>query len=111
MEVDMKGSLLIKTLEAGRNNVGSGGFLQYSSAVNYNPDTKIWSLKNSPIVPTKSYHVALADFLMTGGEANMSFLNKDNSDIMKIDPTPTSSSDLRSDSRLAIIKYMAELGK
>ncbi|SEV93859.1 bifunctional metallophosphatase/5'-nucleotidase [Kaistella antarctica] len=111
MEVDMKGSLLIKTLEAGRNNVGSGGFLQYSSAVNYNPETKVWSLKNSPIIPTKSYHVALADFLMTGGEANMSFLNKDNPDIIKIYPTPTSSADLRSDSRLAIIKYMAELGK
>lgn len=111
MEVDMRGSLLIKTLEAGRNNVGSGGFLQYSSAVNYNPETKIWTLKDAPIDPKKSYHVGLADFLMTGGEANMDFLNKDNPDIIKIYPTPTSSSDLRSDSRLAIIKYMAEFGK
>ena len=111
MEVDMKGSLLIKVLEAGRNNVGSGGFLQYSSAVNYNPQTKVWTLKENPIDPKKIYHVGLADFLMTGGEANMGFLNKDNPDIIKIYPTPTSSSDLRSDSRLAIIKYMAELGK
>ena len=111
MEVDMRGNLLTKVLEAGRNNVGSGGFLQYSSAVNYNPETKIWTLKDAPIDPKKSYHVALADFLMTGGEANMGFLNKDNPDIIKIYPTPTSSSDLRSDSRLAIIKYMAELGK
>ena len=111
MEVDMRGSLLTKVLEAGRNNVGSGGFLQYSSAVNYNPETKIWTLKDAPIDPKKSYHVGLADFLMTGGEANMGFLNKDNPDIIKIYPTPTSSSDIRSDSRLAIIKYMAELGK
>lgn len=111
MEVDMRGSLLIRTLEAGRNNVGSGGFLQYSSAVNYNPTTKIWTLKEIALDPKKIYHVGLADFLMTGGEANMDFLNKDNPDIIKIYPTPTSSSDLRSDSRLAIIKYMAELGK
>ena len=111
MEVDMKGSLLTRVLEAGRNNVGSGGFLQYSAAVNYNPDTKVWTLKEVPIDPKKSYHVGLADFLMTGGEANMAFLNKDNPDVIKIYPTPTGSSDLRSDSRLAIIKYMAELGK
>ncbi len=111
MEVDMRGSLLTKILEAGRNNVGSGGFLQYSSAVTYNPDTKIWTLKEVPIDPKKSYHVGLADFLMTGGEANMGFLTKDNPDIIKIYPTPTSSTDLRSDSRLAIIKYMSELGK
>lgn len=111
IEVDMKGILLARVLEAGRNNVGSGGFLQYSSAINYNPETKVWSLKNSPIDPNKKYHVALADFLMTGGESNMSFLNKDNPDIINIYPTPKNVNDPRSDSRLAVIKYMAELGK
>lgn len=111
MEVDMKGSLLVRILEAGRNNVGSGGFLQYSSTVNYNPDTKIWTLKEAPIDLKKSYHVGLADFLMTGGEANMAFLTKDNPDIIKVYPAITSNTDLRSDSRLAIIKYMYELGK
>lgn len=110
VEVDMKGSLLIKVLEAGRNNVGSGGFLQYSSTVSYVPEKKVWTLKDAPIDPKKSYHVGLADFLMTGGEANMAFLNKDNPDIIKIYPTPNSPTDLRSDSRLAIIKYMTELG-
>ncbi len=111
MEVDMKGNLLLQVLEAGRNNVGSGGFLQYSSALNYNPNTKNWTLKEVNIDPNKIYHVALADFLMTGGEANLSFLNKDNPDIVKIYPMITDKSDPRSDSRLAIIKYMMELGK
>lgn len=111
MEVDMRGKLLTRILEAGRNNVGSGGFLQYSSAVTYDPETKVWNLKNSPIDPNKKYHVALADFLMTGGEANMDFLTKDNPDIINIYPTPKDVKDPRSDSRLAIIKYMAELGK
>ena len=31
MEVDMKGSLLIKILNVGKKNVGSSGFLQYSA--------------------------------------------------------------------------------
>ncbi len=111
MEVDMKGSLVTRILEAGRNNVGSGGFLQYSPTVKYNPQTAVWTLKDSPIDPQKIYHVALSDFLMTGGEANMAFLNKDNPDILKIYPTSTDPSDSRSDSRLAIIRYMMELGK
>lgn len=111
MEVDMKGSLLVRILEAGRNNVGSGGFLQYSSAVNFNPTTKIWTLKDAPIDLKKSYHIGLADFLMTGGEANMAFLTKDNPDIIKVYQAITSVYDPRSDSRLAIIKYMSELGK
>ncbi|WP_034691198.1 bifunctional metallophosphatase/5'-nucleotidase [Kaistella palustris] len=110
MEVDMKGSLLTRILEAGRNNVGSGGFLQYSSTVNYDPQKSVWILKEMPIEPSKTYHVALADFLMTGGEANMAFLTKDNPDIVKIYPVATDITDPRSDSRLAIIKYMLNLG-
>lgn len=111
MEVDMKGSLVSRILEAGRNNVGSGGFLQYSSTVKYDPETAVWKLKDAPIDPQKTYHVALADFLMTGGEANMDFLTKDNPDILRIYPTPTDASDSRSDSRLAIIRYLLELGE
>lgn len=111
MEVEMRGSLLTRILEAGRNNLGSGGFLQYSEAVRYDAATKMWTLKEVTIDPKKPYHVALADFLMTGGEANMGFLNKDNEDIIKIYPIITDVKDPRSDSRLAIIKYMSELGK
>ena len=111
MEVDMQGSLLARILEAGRNNVGSGGFLQYSSDVKYNTQTAVWTLKDSPIDPQKVYHVALADFLMTGGEANMEFLTEKNPEVIKIYPAPKDPSDSRSDSRLAIIRYMLELGQ
>jgi 5'-nucleotidase len=111
MEVDMKGSLLMRVLEAGRNNVGSGGFLQYSSAVNYNSEKKIWTLKELPIDAKKSYHVAISDFLMTGGEANMEFLTKDNPEISKVYPVISDIKDPRSDARLAIIKYLLEYGK
>ena len=107
MEVDMKGSLLIKILNAGKKNVGSGGFLQYSAALSN--DNNGWSLKNSPIDANKVYKVAITDFLMTGGEANLDFLTKDNSDIVKVYPVFTDLNDSRSDVRRAIIRYMEGL--
>ncbi|MEO6134875.1 MAG: bifunctional metallophosphatase/5'-nucleotidase [Ginsengibacter sp.] len=109
MEVDMKGSLLQKVLEIGRNNVGSGGFLQYSAFVNYNPANKLWTIKNEAIQPEKVYHVAISDFLLTGGEANLGFLTIDNPDIVKVYSATKDIADSRSDIRLAIIRYMEAL--
>ncbi len=102
----MKGSLLIRTLEEGRLNTGSGGFLQYSEKVDYNPTEKVWKINGTTIDPKKVYHVGLADFLLTGGETNMAFLTPENPDIVKTYPVVTDTADPRSDSRLAIIQYM-----
>jgi 2',3'-cyclic-nucleotide 2'-phosphodiesterase (5'-nucleotidase family) len=104
MEVDMKGSLLIKIINTGVKNAGSGGFLQYSASLNNNNNT--WSLNNTPVDAGKTYKVAITDFLMTGGEANMDFLTKDNPDIVKVYPVFTDLNDSRSDVRRAIIRYM-----
>ena len=109
MEVDMKGSLLIKILNAGKKNLGSGGFLQYSAALSN--DNNGWSLKNIPVDAGKTYKVAITDFLMTGGEANLDFLTKDNLDMVKVYPVFTDLNDARSDVRRAIIRYMESLGK
>lgn len=107
LEVDMKGSLLIKILNAGKTNQGSGGFLQSSAAINYGNNG--WLLKNIPVEDNKVYKVAVTDFLMTGGEANMGFLTKDNPDIVKVYPVFTDPKDSRSDIRKAIIRYMEGL--
>ena len=111
MEVDMKGSLLIKILDTRKKNVGSGGFLQFSSTLTNNPNTGTWSLKNIPIDANKVYKVAITDFLMTGGEANMDFLNDKNPDIVKVYPLFTDLNDPRSDIRRAIIRYMEGMGR
>ena len=113
MEVDMKGSLLIKILNAGKKNVGSGGFLQYSVALanNINAGVAIWSLKSVPVDAGKTYKVAITDFLMTGGEANLGFLTKDNPEIVKVYPVFTDLNDSRSDVRRAIIMYMESMGQ
>ncbi|MEO7308278.1 MAG: 5'-nucleotidase C-terminal domain-containing protein [Ferruginibacter sp.] len=104
MEVDMKGSLLIKILNAGKKNLGSGGFLQYSAAISN--DNNGWALKNVPVDAGKTYKIAITDFLMTGGEANLDYLTEKNPDIVKVHPVYTDINDPRSDIRRAIIKYM-----
>jgi 5'-nucleotidase len=109
LEVDMKGSLLIKILNAAKKNVGSGGFLQYSAALTSDVNTGAWSLKNIPVDAAKTYKIAITDFLMTGGEANLDFLTKDNPDIVKVYPVFTDLNDSRSDVRRAIIRYMEGL--
>ncbi len=107
MEVDMKGSLLIKILNTGKKNLGSGGFL-HASAIPDNGNNG-WLIKNTAVDANKVYKVAITDFLMTGGEANMDFLTKDNPDIMKVYPVFTDLNDTRSDVRRAIIRYMEGL--
>ena len=105
-EVDMKGSLLIKTLAAGLKNTGNGGFLHYSDGLTYHAASNGWSLKGAPLTPEKTYRVALPDFLLSGGEANMDFLKSDNPDIVKLYPYVADPSDTRSDIRLAVVKYL-----
>lgn len=108
LEVDMKGSLLMKVLDVSRQkNPGSGGFLQYSAALKN--ENGSWMLKGAPVDPNRVYKVAITDFLMTGGEANLDFLNKDNPDVIKMYPVFTSLDDSRSDVRRAIIRYMEGL--
>ena len=109
VEVDMKGSLLKEVLETGRNNAGIGGFLHYSADIFYDSINQQWTFKKVVIAQDATFRVALSDFLLTGGEANLGFLNKDNSQILKVYPVPTSVNDSRSDIRLAIIAYMEKL--
>lgn len=109
MEVEMKGSLLAKVLEAGKKNRGNGGFLHYSSSVMMDSIGNSWIFKNSVIDQSKVYKVAISDFLMTGGEANLGFLTKDNPEIVKLYPVFTDLKDPRSDIRRAIISYFESI--
>lgn len=102
-EADMKGGLLIKVFEQGKKNIGTGGFLLHNeNLVNANDK---WLLNNVPIDPSKTYHVAITEFLLTGKEANLDYLNPANVDIVKVYDPVTSLSDPRSDVRLAVVKY------
>jgi 2',3'-cyclic-nucleotide 2'-phosphodiesterase (5'-nucleotidase family) len=103
-EADLKGSLVIRMLEAGRKNIGIGGFLQYSDNLVWAADK--WSLNGQPIDPSKTYHVALPEFLLSGKEANMDFLNPTNVEVVKVYPAATTATDSKSDVRLALVRYL-----
>lgn len=64
------GALLSRVLAVGASNVGTGGFLHYAGP--------------TPIDPAARHTVAISDFLLTGGEANLGFLTRQNPDISNI---------------------------
>jgi 2',3'-cyclic-nucleotide 2'-phosphodiesterase (5'-nucleotidase family) len=108
-EVDMKGSLLVKVLEQGKKNAGTGGYLVHNeNLVNTNDK---WLLNDTPIEPSKVYHVALTDFMLTGKEANLDYLNPTNVDIVKVYDAGTLQTDPRSDIRFAVVKYLEKQAK
>ena len=104
-EADMKGSLLIKVLQAGRKNKNSGGFLQYQPVV-FNENSASFTLNNLPLDTAKAYRVALTDFLFSGKETNLAFLNDKNPEIIKVHPAETATNNPKSDIRLAVIQYL-----
>jgi 2',3'-cyclic-nucleotide 2'-phosphodiesterase (5'-nucleotidase family) len=108
-EADIKGSLLVKALDVGRRNRGIGGFLHYNNEVVFDSITNIWKLKGAPIDPAKTYRTAMPEFLLTGKESNIEFLNPANPDVVKVYDQQTAVTDPRSDIRLAIIRYMEKM--
>lgn len=105
-EVDMKGSLLSKILTQGLNNKGTGGYLQFNQSLHFDSTNHIWILNNNKIEPQQIYRVALTDFLLTGGEANLGYLNPKNPDIVKVYEAQTEPTNPLSDIRTAIIDYL-----
>jgi len=104
-EADMKGTLLIKVLKAGRKNIGTGGFL-INFPAQLDTTNNIWMISEKAIDPLKTYRVAMTDFLFSGKEANLGFLKKDNADIVKVYETNADTKNPKSDIRLAVIRYL-----
>ncbi len=50
----------------------------------------------------------MSDFLLTGKEANLDFLNTGNPDILKVYDAETSVNNPNSDIRLAVVQYLAK---
>jgi 5'-nucleotidase len=107
-EIELKGDLLLKILNTGFANKGSGGYLQYYG-IQYDSVSTSWAFSGHDINKDDSYKIAISDYLLTGMEQNMAFLNKENPGILDISiPQADDYSDLRNDIRLAVIKYLKE---
>jgi 5'-nucleotidase / UDP-sugar diphosphatase len=81
LEVDMTGALLTRVLDAGLKNKASGGWLQYANIERTETGS---TLKGQPIDPAKTYKIATTDFLMTGGERGIEFLNRQDPGVLKV---------------------------
>lgn len=104
--VDIKGSLLQEVLNVGWQNKGVGGFLHWHN-IEYNKDTKQWSLNGKPLDVAVVYTIAMPSFLLTGNESGMNFLTKDNPGIVKVHEIPEGS--LRTDVRKVVIDYLKKI--
>ncbi|MCC7244177.1 MAG: bifunctional metallophosphatase/5'-nucleotidase [Saprospiraceae bacterium] len=112
VEVEMKGSLLRKTLETSLTNRGSGGYLQLNR-IKRDEKSGAWYVGDKILEDSKLYHVTMPEFLLTGNENNMAFLKTEldangkssNPDIpVVVKPDPKNRTDLRNDVRLALIR-------
>ncbi len=108
-EIEMKGSLLKKILEAGQKNEGSGGYLIYDR-IAFDASKIVWLVNQKPLDTKKTYRIAVSDFLMSGKEKNLDFLTVTHPDIRLV-RKPENGQDLRRDIRQAIIAYLRGMKK
>ncbi|WP_413200682.1 bifunctional metallophosphatase/5'-nucleotidase [Nostoc piscinale] len=81
--VEMKGELLARVLKKGQENKGTGGYLQ-TAQVTKKEKPEQWLINGQPLDTEKFYKVAISDFLISGKERGLDFLNLQNPDIKLI---------------------------
>jgi 5'-nucleotidase len=108
-EVEMKGSLLQRVLEAGAKNIGRGGFLQYEGVV-FDSTSKTWNAGGKTLDANTKYVVIVSDYLFSGNEQGIEFFKKENVDVVSVsEPNTTDPNDVRKDIRLSVIAFLKRL--
>ena len=79
----IKGDLLLKALNQGTTNTGSGGFLQ---SANVQQTNGTWLINDVSVDPKKTYKLAINDFLASGKEHGLDYLKPGNPDFTIINP-------------------------
>jgi 2',3'-cyclic-nucleotide 2'-phosphodiesterase (5'-nucleotidase family) len=103
-EVEIKGSILKKALDAGIENKGKGGYLQWHG-IEYNEGAKSWKVSGKPLSESKNYRIATNQYVFEGKETRLEFFNKSNF-ISHETAKDSDVKDLRSDIRKAVVAYM-----
>jgi 5'-nucleotidase/UDP-sugar diphosphatase len=83
LSAQMSGSLLQQTLDQGKANAGTGGYL-HAANVTRSAGGDQWLINGAPLEPAKSYQVAIIDFLLTGREIKLDYLTRDNPGISNV---------------------------
>ncbi|MDX2303192.1 MAG: bifunctional metallophosphatase/5'-nucleotidase [Microscillaceae bacterium] len=104
--VEMKGSLLLKTIEVGRTlNIGKGGFLEFDN-ITFDSANKQATIQGQAIDPNQNYKIAMPAFLITGRETNLSFLSRENPEVIQVTEPDASAPGIQKDIRLALIEFL-----
>lgn len=78
VEVEITGALLRRVLEQGERNRGTGGFLQRARIERTDGG---WSVAGRVLDDGRQYRLAVSDFLISGREQGMDFLNRENPEL------------------------------
>ncbi|GAB4249812.1 MAG: 5'-nucleotidase C-terminal domain-containing protein [Saprospiraceae bacterium] len=105
-EVEMTGKMLKRTLDAGWENKGLGGFLQWHN-INRTEDGN-WIVGGKALDLNRNYRIVMGDYLWKGLEAGLEFLNTSNL-ISWETAADGDETDLRSDVRKAVVAYLKTL--
>lgn len=101
--VDLKGDVIQRILEVGTvQNVGIGGYLQLANA---EKKDDLWYIKGKKLSTTATYTIALPDFVMGGGEANLQFIREYKNQAN----APTDFKGIKNDVRDIIMAYFKQL--
>jgi len=73
VRVQMRGSLLRRVLDQGRRNAGTGGYLQTNAT---RRSDGAWEASGKQLADSVWYPAVLTDFLLTGTETGLAFLNR-----------------------------------
>ncbi len=79
VEVEMRGALLERVLEQGERNRGTGGFLLLAGIERAQPAG--WRVGGAPLEATRTYRIAISDFLLTGREQGLAELTRSNPEL------------------------------
>lgn len=105
-EVELRGDILERALNAGWENKGLGGYLQWYH-INLN-DSGEWIIRGKKLDPDRNYRIVMNEYLWSGQEAGLEFLNPNNM-ISWNTVADGDDTDLRSDIRKAVVAYLKTL--
>ncbi len=100
-KVQMTGKLLERTLKYAHLKAGTGAYLQRYN-IEYDVDSKLWSVGGEQINPNKIYTVVLSDYLLLG--ADIPFLKTDAKGMVKV--FENNSESAANDIRKVVIMYL-----
>ena len=82
LSVQMTGATLVRALDQGLANAGTGGYLQTAGLARTADGT--WTAGGTPIDPARTYLVGVNDFLVSGRESGLGFLDVSGPDLTEV---------------------------